>query len=386
MSTTKHNLLFIGDSITKPVGWGNDYTDMFPHQVEEKLTLLGCSVRAFNFGNSGDVTVDALDRLNTTMKVPLGGTGSNPTYIAWSDVFIMLGANQTNSTGKLWDCAMSNEGNGAYTDASTIVFNGGSVAGYSAVPVVDGGYVKGIRFRARGTSTGTPYVTWTAPGGGADCTIQRGSIDTDNTTFHLRAIAKFYRNGCVDVLRTPNMLPENRPIGERWLILYDTSTTGGVTDAQAALAINVFGEPARLGGTISALTPTIWVSRNGKKGEAGWSRIADQKDSGVRVHMLGQHYRNYSGGDTTGTPLTPYASYRQCSVDAVTAEGDASVDYLDVYNYMRGLIVSGVESDGTGSYGAKSDNQHPGPYGCSVIADGIVSTANTANLITHWLT
>ncbi len=164
---------------------------------------------------------------------------------------------------------------------------------------------------------------------------------------------KWLRFGCMGSVRSQTSLPASGQPADRYVVLYDTSATGG----RAALS----GQMATIPGTVAE--PTVWEFRTGAAGEAGWGRIAVGATPPThcqKVMILSQHYLNYSaGGDTLATPYPTFddvTGIRSKQIAAASAEGAV---YVDQYNYFRSLITSGVETQGSASVARRGRKRPP---------------------------
>lgn len=141
------------------------------------------------------------------------------------------------------------------------------------------------------------------------------------------------------------MLPANGYLGQRFVIMNDTSTTGGV-------AANQSGQHATISGNFSsAPQQTVWEWRNSQAGELGWGRVAITGTApfaeGVsKIIVTTQSYLNWStGGDSynvTTSTGTPYANYVPVRAAITAAASTESVVLCDLYYYQSTLIYGGV--------------------------------------------
>ncbi|MDQ0241156.1 GDSL-type esterase/lipase family protein [Arthrobacter bambusae] len=171
-------------------------------------------------------------------------------------------------------------------------------------------------------------------------------------------------------------LPATANQGDRYVVLSDTSTTGGIGPVGLS-------QPAKISGTIAG--QTVWeCAYPGQSGERGWYRIATNTTTPTactRVLVIGYGYQNWTtGGDTPSTPLAANAALRADQQAAVTAEnvligGNASVVFVDVYAAMLARINAGtdpdfsaVSYDATKSWHAVQNDLHHNSYGHALVA------------------
>lgn len=89
-----------------------------------------------------------------------------------------------------------------------------------------------------------------------------------------------------------------------------------------------------------------------------------------RVLVCGSHYMNFSsGGDTTSAQDAGYATLRGKQSAAAAASGAA---YVDLYAYMRALIVAGTYTQGDDTaWHVAVGNTHLNAVGQQIVADAI---------------
>jgi hypothetical protein len=223
------------------------------------------------------------------------------------------------------------------------------------------------------------------------------SISQATTQANIQAIIKSLKFGVVgsgaglgagvSVAGQTN-LPANGAPGQRYVVLSDTSTTGGV-------AANASGQAATITG--SSAGQTVWEYRYPLSGEYGWGRvatIASAPSHCKKIVVVSPNYLNFTtGGDTLTTPYAPYVNVRNAQQAAVTAEnvvvgGKPTVIYSDVYNFLRSRIVSGVDLDFSAvaydqnrSWTYTQNNQHKSAYGHALDAQKI-----STDILATWST
>lgn len=180
-------------------------------------------------------------------------------------------------------------------------------------------------------------------------------------------------------------LPGDGEIGQRYVVLSDTSTTGGAVAWHPSHATTITGTNAGV---------TVWEHRYPLAGEMGWGRVAISTTAPTAVKkiiVISTNYLNWTtGGDTLSTPYATYAPLRTAAQAAVTAEnvtvgGVASVVYADLYNLQKSRIQAGtdpnfasVSYDQTKSWHIFVNNQHHSAYGHLLVAQaarGVIPSA-----------
>lgn len=223
------------------------------------------------------------------------------------------------------------------------------------------------------------------------------SITSATTTLNLRAMILMLKHGAKGDERSPIIsvatqasLPYSGAIGRRYVVLSDTSTTGGVAASHTY-------EAATITGTVASSGPSVWEYRNPLAGELGWGRIAVSSTAPTvvkKIIVVSTNYLNWTtGGDTPagGTPSgAPYSSYpavriaQQAAVtaEAVTIGGVPTVVYADLFNFQKSRILAGTDPnfsadttivpmvayDQTKSWHVFQNNQHHEAYGHSLVA------------------
>jgi lysophospholipase L1-like esterase len=89
-----------------------------------------------------------------------------------------------------------------------------------------------------------------------------------------------------------------------------------------------------------------------------------------RVVICGAHYMNFaSGGDTTSVQVAPYAALRVVQAAAAVSNGAL---FVDLYAYMRALIVAGTYLQGSDTvWHVAIGNTHLNATGEQILADAI---------------
>lgn len=182
-------------------------------------------------------------------------------------------------------------------------------------------------------------------------------------------------------------LPANGKQGDRYIVMADTSATGGA-------AANFAGQKNTITGNYaSSAQQTVWEFRNEQAGEAGWGRIATKdtepfKEGVSKIVVISTNYLNFTpNGDNfnsqanTGTPFAGNVPIRAAALAAADAE---KVVYCDLYRFQSLLINGGtflgkqIVSETTQNSGswhvALATNQHHNKYGHSTVARALVAT------------
>lgn len=221
------------------------------------------------------------------------------------------------------------------------------------------------------------------------------SISQATTQANIQAMIKSLKYGAigdglgggVTVAGQAN-LPATGEMGQRYVVLSDTSTTGGAAAWLTSHAATITGTQAG---------QTVWEHRYPLAGEAGWGRVALATTAPTkcqRIFVVSTNYLNYTtGGDTLVTPAATNATVRAAQQAAVTAEnvavgGVASVVYVDLYNFQKSRIQAGTDPDFSAtayvqatSWHVADTNQHHDTYGHLLVAQAV-----KAAFPAEWLT
>jgi len=230
-------------------------------------------------------------------------------------------------------------------------------------------FVEAFQFDANPPAIGIVWGGANDPGNG---------ISTAQTTTNLRAILMGWKFGATAIVAGQANLPATGQIGERRVVLADTSANGGA--AQVATSIGL----AAIAGAYTD-GPSVWECRSCAAGELGWGRVATSETSATHISRLvvvGMHYLNYSGGDTVSAAYAAYddaTGVRKAQIDAAAAEGAV---YADVYADMSGRIEDGSETQNSFSWHVEDGNQHINEHGAAIVAK-VVFDAISAQ--TGWL-
>lgn len=178
-------------------------------------------------------------------------------------------------------------------------------------------------------------------------------------------------------------LPATGIPGQRYVVMADSSTTGGVAAYGAGQAVTITGSLAADG---NGNKISVWEYRYPQAGERGWGRVATVATAALggtpRFAIVSSPYLNWTagGGDTLTTPDATRAATRTALQSAVTALGSGVV-YVDVYAAMKARIQAGTDPDFTSvtfdqtkNWHYTQNNQHYSRYGHAIQAQTIAAT------------
>jgi lysophospholipase L1-like esterase len=333
----------IGDSLTWNAIYGTLMCDFYPEQLAELLRApsIGCDVKARNFGNSGERTSQMLQRIRCmtqfeTPEVAIIFGGAN-------DPGGGVTANSLTNVGTTATFTASGSHNLATGDVVTIT--GSNLSPYNVANAVV----------TVTSATVFTYVMASDPGGSS-----AGTPRFDHQTqANIEAMIIALKNGCAGMVGTQTALPAGYPPGTRFIVRYDTSTTGGLSGTS----------PATLSGTHSGAQ--VWVSRNRTAGVTGWSRITPDNTGIQRIIVMSMQWVHRANGlgDTLAVPYSAYVPVRAAQSAAASAQG---VTFFDLYTYQRNLIVSGYVGELTGEWAATTNDQHPSAFAGWTWAKGLL--------------
>ena len=344
-------------------GWGIRNTWFGLKLLAGKLRALGCSVLGRNFGKDGSKTgvmsPGMLYRLPEWSGVSPAGLGDLAGYGSPDIGIILAGTNDLrgisvlSSTGTT---ATATSTGHAYVTGDTITVFGASPAGYNVVaaPLT---YVDANTFSY-------PVVSGlSTPATGASIYAQL------QTQTNLSAMVKALKFGGRGVVAGQASLPTYGNPGDRYVVLNDTSTTGGLA-AGAGMSPTIPGS--------WTTSPTVWENRNG--GANGWGRIATDAtvpDHCSKVIIANYHYLNWSAnGDALALRYWEWSDVAGSNGIGIAQKAVAAsegVVYADVYTYYRNLIVSGQETQGSYSWHVADQNVHLNALGNSYMAEALLA-------------
>ena len=197
------------------------------------------------------------------------------------------------------------------------------------------------------------------------------SISTATTQANIESIVRCLLNRVAGVAATESALPTVDagqtliPIGTRYWVVADGSTTGGLADASIPTS---YGQPARVAGAIAAVKPAsattngaVWIKRRHASGASGWARIADDYTRGVKQVVIMS--TQFLPTETPGSPDSTNATLRTAQQAAVTASqsitgiGSTKAKWLNHWQMFADDVTAGYIADMNALVYATS-NQH----------------------------
>lgn len=379
-----HSIINLGDSLTDPqVNMGPEWT-RWDEELRRRLEFSGAHVISRNLSRSGAKTGGATTSAGLTRMNPFIPHINPPYTLVPEMATIFFGTNDVRIitvAGSTW--------------AANVAVYAASAHGYAIGDVV---FVSGFtQASLNGWQTITAVTTNTfsaavSGSGTPSSSTNQLWAHLDTTTF-IRGLIRWMEFGCKGSVSSQTSLPVDAVMGDRYVVLYDTSSTGGRT-----LPASAAGSLAQITGSITNNTvgssePTAWEYRSGQTGETGWARVARATTTPShisRIIVVENHYLNYSAstGDTSVTEFYPYDSsithgLRNLQAAAVTPELAANVVLANAFSYFKALITNGTESQGTFSWHRADNDVHFSQLGHSYMADLIYTTITGQ---TGWLT
>lgn len=215
-------------------------------------------------------------------------------------------------------------------------------------------------------------------------------ITSATTQANLEAIVRCLLNRVAGVAATESALPARDagdntiPLGTRFWVVADGSTTGGVADAGIPAYLN---QPARVAGSIASVRPAgsttsgaVWIKRRHASGTTGWARIADDYTRGVK-HVLVMSTQ-YTPSDTPGSPVAQDAGVRTAQQAAVavlqgiSGIGSAACSYLNHWQKTADDVTAGYLTDPINALTYTAGNQHYNAEGHRLIAVRVIEAIN----------
>jgi hypothetical protein len=214
-------------------------------------------------------------------------------------------------------------------------------------------------------------------------TTVHGSVTTDNTCTwvailnnaqgiqaNIQAMIRSMQIGADGYVYNETLLPALQPEGTTYVVVDDTSTTGGLLPG--------------LSGTHAGVQ--VWRSVNASAGVAGWGRVdvTTITPKVTKFLLVRPHFLNYSaGGDTVNTGHTGQnansAAVDTAVLAAYTAEAATAASYgisvsnFDAYTYLQARIVAGKDTAGDHAWHVADSNLHFSRYGWDLIASGLLA-------------
>jgi hypothetical protein len=423
-----HVIACLGDSLTSN---GGTYCVpdhlMWPETLALRLRNIGASVKARNFGISGQRSNHMINRADCCQQYEVpdialvwtgtndcpsptwSGTGGSITGVSGKYMGVVLVWHVTSGTGidvvsQPVAVAVTTTSTGSFSIAaeSAVPLNETSYDIYttaatysSALAAIQAGASNYLHAATSATVTGGAITatTVTAIGSGAALSTVQG-VTAFTTQQCIQAFArsiKFLARGTwpyvqpsvgVAVANQTN-LPAGNYIGSRIVVMNDTSTTGGQAATQG-------GQHTTITGTNAGIT--VWEWRYAYTGETGWGRVAIGStpvfNATTKVIIPGQHYLNWSAnGDTLATPYQPYddvsgiRSQQKAAVAAEAAIDGGQTTYADVYAFLKARIGTAPDTQGSFSWHVADQNVHRNAYGEDLVAIAILGNASTAGTV-----
>jgi len=351
-------------------------------QLSSKLNLDGCLTKPRQFGISGNTTSQFLGRgdiafMYDTPVIGLIYGGVNDAVVTETGTCPLLGTSNT-----IYLKSIANGGQSALNS-----WIGNIITITSGTGINQTNTIIGFTYdTAANRGIATVKDTWTTI---PDATsVYSIAISTEqNITANLQALCKMYKYAVVGQdaglglglsFYSQTQLPANGSDGQRYVIMNDTSTTGGAVN-------NILSQNTRVTGDYSSSPiQSVWEFRNSQAGELGWARVAINSTpaftNGVsKVMIVTNNYLNWtSGGDNynvdtnTGTQFNAYIRVRNA---CITAAANESVVLVDLYAFQSRLIkVLGETTQGSNSWHYATNNQHHNQYGHGTVARAVYDT------------
>jgi lysophospholipase L1-like esterase len=197
------------------------------------------------------------------------------------------------------------------------------------------------------------------------------SITTATTQANIEAVIRCLLNRVEGVASAEGSLPTVDagstliPLGTRYWVVADGSTTGGLADAAIPTS---YDQPARVAGAIAAVKPSgattngaVWIKRRHAAGAAGWARIADNYTRGVKQVVIMS--TQFLPTETPGSPDSANATLRTAQQAAVTVSqaisgiGSTKAKFLNHWQLFADDVTAGYIADMNALVYATS-NQH----------------------------
>jgi lysophospholipase L1-like esterase len=340
----------IGDSLTWNYIYGTLACDFYPEQLAQLLRNAGYDVKARNYGSSGERSSQMLQRIRCMTK------SYDPAQAIETPEIAIIFAGANDPGGGVTATTLTRVGTTATFTASAVhnlatgdvvTITGSDLSPYNVANAV---------VTVTSTTVFT-YVMASDPGGSS-----AGTPRFDHQTQkNIEAMIIALKNGVTGMVGTQTALPSGYPPGTRYIVRYDTSSTGGLAGTS----------PATLSGAVTA-GPTVWVARNYTGGVTGWSRITPDNTGVSRIIVMSMQWLHWisGAGDTLATPHAGYAALRVLQQAAATAQG---ATYFDLYTYQKGLIQSGYVGELTGEWAAAPNDQHPSAFAGITWANGLLA-------------
>lgn len=374
LKTTTHKvrrgkIITLGDSLTDPQGNAGSEHTRWQEQLRRVLENNGAEVRILNLGQSGSKSGGgqlkaALNRMSPWVP-NIRPADDIPQianiYLGTNDFRAITGVTRSGTTATYTSTSHG------YATGDVLYITGFTETQYNGWKTISN--VTTDTYDVTGV-TGTP----TTPG-----TIAVKAWSRLDTFTNIRSLIRWVQFGCVGFVDSQTNLPATGRPGERWVVKYDTSTTGGRSvPAGNCVLPNITGSITN--NSLGNSEPTAWEFRSGQTGESGWGRVGRASTAPTHVKYVTvctNHFLNYaSGGDTTSVEFYLYDSsnvncLRNVQASVVTAEASANVVLVDLFTYFKNLILTGVETAGSNSWHRVANDIHFSQLGYAYIANAI---------------
>ena len=156
--------------------------------------------------------------------------------------------------------------------------------------------------------------------------------------------------------------------GEGYYVADSWITVGGVSAQIASISSKTITLTAALAGGAPSAGAAVRLDTQ-KNIEKTVAYLKAQGMAAADIYVCGQHYLNFtSSGDTTTVEQTLAHTTRLAQAAAATAQG---VTFIDLYAYMRALILSCAYTQGSASWHIANQNSHLNAIGQQILADAI---------------
>ena len=219
------------------------------------------------------------------------------------------------------------------------------------------------------------------------------SISTATTQANIEAIVRCLLNRVAGVAASASALPQVDqaetliPLGTRYWVVADESTTGGLADSALP---TLFTQPARVAGAIASVRPpgsttngSVWIKRSHAAGQAGWARIADDYTRGVKQVIVMS--TQFLPTETPGSPDSANATLRGAQSAAVSVcqgisgIGSSRCRYLNHWQKFADDVTAGHIVD-MNALVYLTNNQHYNAEGHLRIAIRVVEELAAASV------
>lgn len=375
-----HTIICFGDSLTDPqMNMGPEWT-RWTNKLQETLNNSGATVKVLNLAQSGAKSGggQAKAQLNRMQPwIPY----TQPTLPYPSIANIFMGTNdfrRITSVTRVDATATYTASSHGYANDDVVYITGFTQNQYNGW------------FSISNVSTDTFDVTTISGSPTSPGTINTYAWARLDTATNIRAMIRWCQFGCIGFVKSETSLPISGLPGDRYVVLYDTSTTGGrVYPSNDNYLPNITGSITN--NTYGNSEPTVWEFRSGQAGETGWGRVARQTTTPTHIDkfvVCNNHFLNYSsGGDTLSAEYFLYDSanpdcLRYIQNQAVTLEANTNIVFCDLFNGFKNYILNGTETAGSYSWHRADFDVHYSELGQSYVS-GLIH--NTIISKTGWL-